>query len=63
MRAYTPKDLITLTLPQTIAPNPNPKPNQVHAYTPKDAPKQPASAGTSSLQAAAPDGFEWGQTF
>jgi len=39
----------------------------VHAYTPKDAPKQPASAsaaaGTSSLQAAAPDGFEWGQTF
>ena len=39
----------------------------VHAYTPKDAPKQPASAsaaaGASSLQAAAPDGFEWGQTF
>lgn len=33
----------------------------VHAYTPKDAPKQPVAAGAP--QAAAPDGFVWGNTY
>ena len=33
----------------------------VHAYTPKEAHKQPVAAGAP--QAAAPDGFVWGNTY